>query len=177
MQEAEESFDLALVAALEIDVVPYLGDPRVPDYIISQLAKVLQQGSCIREAPEYRPPSPTSPGHKSPNSSYDLEKIESFGDVKPGEGTTEPGRFLPRERFAYWCFDLLFLVCSDTAKGTNSFYVCNLSVNNNLYLIDRINSRRRVAALALPAVLSRCRTTLTTFVADEALRGSLPFSR
>jgi len=65
---------------------------------------------------------------------------------------------LPRERFSYWCFDLLFLICSDTAK-------------------DREPSRRRVASLSLPMLLSRCRTTLVGFVADEELRGSLPFPR
>ena len=115
VQEAEESFDLALVAALEIDVLPYLGDARVPDYIVTQLARVLQQGSQIRQPAEYRPPSPTSPNSNSKRTSFDLER--QFGDVQLPEGTTEVGHFLPRERFAYWCFDLLFLVCSDTAKG------------------------------------------------------------
>ena len=119
VQEAEESFDLALVAALEIDVLPFLGDNRVPDYIIRQLAKVLQQGSHIRETPDYLPPSPKSPNTKSPRASYEFEKTEPFGNPALAEGTTEPGRFLPRERFAYWCFDLLFLVCSDTAKGVH----------------------------------------------------------
>ena len=102
VQESEESFDLALIAALEIDVLPFLGDSRVPDYIISQLAKVLQQGSQIREVADYLPPSPKSPNVKSPRQSYEFEKAETFGNPKHAEGTTEPGRFLPRERFAYW---------------------------------------------------------------------------
>ena len=34
VQEAEEKFDLALIATLEIDVVPQLGDARVPDSVI-----------------------------------------------------------------------------------------------------------------------------------------------
>ena len=117
MQEAEESFDLSLIAALEIDVVPYLGDLRVPDYIITQLATVLQRGSRIRDDQDYRPPSPTSLSGGSPRESYDFEKIEKFGDVPSLEGTTEGGRFVPRERFSYWCFDLLFVICSDTAQG------------------------------------------------------------
>ena len=31
-QEAEENFDLSLIAALEIDVVPYIGEACVPDH-------------------------------------------------------------------------------------------------------------------------------------------------
>jgi hypothetical protein len=34
-----------------------------------------------------------------------------------------------------------------------------------------------VAALALPALLERCRFALVSYVADEALRGNLPFPR
>ena len=113
-QQQEESFDLSLIASLEIDVVPHLGDSRVPDYIIAQLANVLQQGSQIRDDPEYRPPSPASLDTTSQKGSTDFD---SFGKHTLVEGTTEAGHFLPRERFSYWCFDLLFLVCSNVAQG------------------------------------------------------------
>ncbi|KAH9934248.1 uncharacterized protein B0H18DRAFT_1082813 [Fomitopsis serialis] len=118
MQETEENFDLALIAALEIDVVPYLGDAL----------------------------------------SQEFEKVEKFGTDVVALGTTESGHFRPRERFSYWCLDLLFLICSDTAK-------------------DRIPARRRLAALSLLSMLERCRATLVHYVADEALRGNLPFPR
>ncbi|KAJ3003143.1 hypothetical protein NUW54_g5457 [Trametes sanguinea] len=165
VQEAEENFDLSLVASLEIDVVPYLGDPSVPDYIISQLARVLQQGSRLRVTDDDLPPSPSSlPDSKDTHratedqSSSDLGKPARFGDASIGMGTTAPGRFLPRERFSYWCFDLLFLICSDTSQ-------------------DQIPSRKRIAALSIPSLLERCRMTLVSYVADEALRGNLPFPR
>ena len=35
-------------------------------------------------------------------------------------GTTAENIELPRERFAYWAFDLLFLICSDSGKGKQS---------------------------------------------------------
>ncbi|CDO76858.1 hypothetical protein BN946_scf185033.g55 [Trametes cinnabarina] len=166
IQEAEENFDLALVASLEIDVVPYLGDSSVPDYIISQLARVLQQGSQLRVTDDDLPPSPSS----MPDVTKDMveamedrfpknvDKPAKFGDGSIGMGTTAPGRFLPRERFSYWCFDLLFLICSDTSQ-------------------DQIPSRKRIAALSIPSLLERCRKTLVGYVADEALRGNLPFPR
>ena len=89
-QEAEENFDLSLIASLEIDVVPYLGEASVPDYIVSQLARVLQQGSRLRSADDDLPPSPSSlpdvplprgakKAHES-QSSKDFDKIEKFGD-------------------------------------------------------------------------------------------------
>jgi len=65
---------------------------------------------------------------------------------------------LPRERFSYWCLDLLFLICSDTAQ-------------------DQEPLRRRIAALCLPTLLQRCRLTLLSYLADDALRGNYPFPR
>ncbi|KZT66278.1 hypothetical protein DAEQUDRAFT_470892 [Daedalea quercina L-15889] len=163
VQEAEENFDLALVAALEIDVVPYLGEPCIPDYLIVQLSRVLHQGSQIRDADDDLPPSPASitDSHwdtRTRRLSQEFEKVEKFGADVVALGTTESGHFRPRERFSYWCLDLLFLVCSDTAK-------------------DRIPARRRMAALSLPSLLERCRATLVNYVADEGLRGNLPFPR
>ena len=115
VQEAEENFDLALIASLEIDVVPHLGDSRVPDDVVAQLAKVLQQGSRLRDVEDYSPASPQSKasGRLSP----DFEQVDHFGSDESTLGTTEASKFLPRERFSYWCFDLLFLICSDIAQG------------------------------------------------------------
>ncbi|KAJ7123851.1 hypothetical protein C8R43DRAFT_1098976 [Mycena crocata] len=152
MQEAEENFDLALIGALEIDVVPHLGDKRVPDALVGQLAKVLQQGSRLYEAElGSNPHSPVSS-----SGSREFEKIEMDGRYE--NGSTQSGALVPRERFSYWCFDLLFLICSNTTK-------------------DQEPSRRRLAALSLPSLLSRCRTVMVGYVADEALRGNLPFPR
>lgn len=151
-QEAEENFDLALIGALEIDVVPHLGDKRVPDPLVGQLAKVLQQGSQLYEAEvSSNPHSPTSSG------SREFEKIE-MDDGPYTNGSTQSGALLPRERFSYWCFDLLFLICSNTTK-------------------DQEPARRRLAALSLPSLLNRCRNVMVGYVADEALRGNLPFPR
>jgi hypothetical protein len=45
--------------------------------------------------------------------SDDYEKI----DFEREYGSTDSGPLTARERFSYWCFDLLFLICSDTTKG------------------------------------------------------------
>ncbi|KAJ7242359.1 hypothetical protein B0H12DRAFT_1132442 [Mycena haematopus] len=151
-QEEEENFDLSLIGALEIDVVPQLGEKRVPDALVGQLAKVLQQGSRLYESElGSNPHSPVSS-----SGSREFEKIEIDGQYE--NGSTQSGAVVPRERFSYWCFDLLFLICSNTTK-------------------DQEPSRRRLAALSLPSLLIRCRTVMVGYVADEALRGNLPFPR
>lgn len=173
VQEEEENFDLALIASLEIDVVPHLGDSRVPDYLITHLAKILQQGSQLREYdPEedymFTPITPmTAPASGKGNWAHD-------GDEYPA--TINPTVFVSRERFSYWCFDLLFLICSDVSKGLCSFM--RLSQSFSLTLpADHKESRKRVAALSLSSLLGRCRTTLAGYAADESLRGSIPFPR
>ncbi|KAF8345051.1 hypothetical protein F5887DRAFT_1282803 [Amanita rubescens] len=151
VQEEEETFDLSLISALEIDVVPYLGDTRIPDYLVSQLGSILYQGSQLRKTIE-RPNGNVLQANGFPA----IEKIEM--NKHNEKGTTEMGLALPRERFSYWCFDLLFLVCSNTTK------------ENEL-------SRRRLATLTLPSLLNRCRAALVDYVADECLRGNVPFPR
>ena len=104
-QESEELFDLPIVASLEADIIPILGESRIPDHVITQLARVLHQGSRLydKEVDEYNYKS-ESPSPKKTDQAW--------------MGATQNVLLLPRERFSYWCFDLLFLICSDVAKGT-----------------------------------------------------------
>ena len=110
-QEEEENFDHHLIASLETDVVPCLGDERVPDYLITQLAKILQQGSQLLQdgsrSSEECPPTPTS---------LTLPEIRSVPEDEK-VGSTVPLLAVSRERFSYWCLDLLFFICSDIARG------------------------------------------------------------
>lgn len=123
VQEAEENFDLSLIAALEIDVIPQLGDRRISDALVTQLAKVLSHGSRLHDLHNIRshdsspPPTKANANHHKANDSHDFETVDMS---EYGIGSTVSGTPLPRERFSYWCFDLLCLVCSDTAKGTIS---------------------------------------------------------
>ncbi|OJA16091.1 hypothetical protein AZE42_05645 [Rhizopogon vesiculosus] len=156
-QEAEENFDLSLISSLEIDLVPHLGDPRVPDHLITQLAKVLHQGSQLyKSSPD--PSRPGSPSTDTAKAFDDSRDSHDFEKVDVDIGTTAPGILVPRERFSFWCFDLLFLICSDVTS-------------------DQASSRKRLAALCMQTMLDRCKTTLVSYVADEALRGNMPFPR
>jgi len=73
-------------------------------------------------------------------------------------GSTAVERTVPRERFASWCLDLLFSICSESKKDDEAL-------------------RRRVAALSLRTLLNRCNKTLVDYLADQSIRGSYPLSR
>ena len=62
-EQDEENFDQSLSTSLETDVIPCLGDDRVPDDLISQRAKVLQQGSQLlpHEQDDGHLPTPSNP--------------------------------------------------------------------------------------------------------------------
>ena len=95
-------------------MVPCLGDDRVPDYLITQLAKILQQGSQLLQdgsGEEYLP-TPTSAAHPEIRSTTLNSNTEN-----ENVGSTVPLLAVSRERFSYWCLDLLFFICSDTTKG------------------------------------------------------------
>jgi len=155
VQEAEENFDLALIASLEIDVLPHLGGPRIPDDLVSQLGKILERGSTVYELEEENssrsfgrphPPSSISPSSSSSSmptsvSSRAKASLPSLSQSPPSSairmdaglsyvdlGSTDFGNMAPRERFSFWCFDLLFLICSDVTRGSNLGYTCRNAV-------------------------------------------------
>ncbi|CEL55426.1 Protein MON2 homolog OS=Xenopus laevis GN=mon2 PE=2 SV=1 [Rhizoctonia solani AG-1 IB] len=100
VQDAEENFDLTLLSSLEVDIIPHLGGARVPDYVITQFARILHAASTLHTI--------GGSGTKSNVGG------ESWEDEDP---TTESMRSVPRERFAYWAFDLLALVCAAVETG------------------------------------------------------------
>lgn len=150
VQETEENFDLALIASLEIDVIPQLGDSRIPDLLVTQLAKVLHQGSRLHD-------SDVGSGSESPmndsmskHRSHDSHDFETVSMSEYGIGSTGSGTALPRERFSYWCFDLLFLICSDTAKGlSRSLAAERIALISSLLRSRSISQTRRCFELAL----------------------------
>jgi hypothetical protein len=110
-QEADENFDFAVISSLEHDVVPHLGDPRLSDEVIVKLGQTLQRGSTIYEAEEV---------FMSPSTSTSLSLAVESVDIDtryPELGSSRTGKPAPRERFSYWCLDLLFAVCSCEHKG------------------------------------------------------------
>lgn len=103
-------------------MVPYLGDLRIPDSLVCQLGKILHRGSWLYELG--REPDPLgSRGDAEISASQvpggrDLEDYDSVSmESNYGLGNTESGSLVPRERFSYWCFDLLFLICSNSTTG------------------------------------------------------------
>jgi hypothetical protein len=120
----EENFDLSPINSLEIDLVPHLGDTRVPDHLIRLLAKVLHQGSQLYTS-EMDPAHPDSPSTNTENASDNSRDSHDFGKVDLDIGTTAPGLLVPRERFSFWCFDLLFLICSNLTSR-NAVPLCHL---------------------------------------------------
>ncbi|TFK38576.1 hypothetical protein BDQ12DRAFT_735649 [Crucibulum laeve] len=162
VQEVEENFDLALIASLEFDVVPYVGDSRVPDSVVSQLSRILHQGSRVYHDEDLQSEAEaladsSSNGRNASGRSRSIQEVDVKNKYE--YGNTNFGSPVPRERFSYWCFDLLFVICSCTEDTTPQA------------------SRRRLAALSVSSLLNRCHATLVGYVADEALRGNLPFPR
>lgn len=120
MQEQEQDFDRSLIFSLEEDVVPRLGEARVPDDLIAHLGKTLQIASRLHDLDLKRANEPLHYGHKPEPKGHGRSSgfaTQSSSSADTLVGTTTTGRQLPRENFTYWCFELLFLVCSDAFTG------------------------------------------------------------
>jgi len=113
-QDEKDDFDLSLITSLEADVIPCLSDNHVHEYLITQLAEILEQGSQVLQYEQVHGPSPTSGIPPRPNTRPAARSSEADTAVV---GSTAPIGEVSRERLSPWCLNLLFLVCSDTPKG------------------------------------------------------------
>ena len=82
---------------------------------------MLQNASRLHRLDIDRPRSPESIGGRTLVEEHNgkFRGLREFEDLDFAQmvGTTVPMVQLPRERFAYWCFDLLFLICSNSQDG------------------------------------------------------------
>ncbi|KAL7417221.1 hypothetical protein BDY24DRAFT_377122 [Mrakia frigida] len=149
-QALDETFDLRYLSSLETDLIPIIGSSRVPDHLIVKLARCLQQASRFyRFETEGLKGASTELGDEDGGWSKTTEQTLY--------GTTAEIIGLPRERFRRWCFDVLFLLTQRVESNTES--------------------RKRVATLCLPALMERCSLVLASYLADQPLRGAMPFPR
>ena len=66
-QDDKDDFDLSFITPLEADVIPCLSGNRVHEYLITQLAKVLEQGSQVLQYEQDHGHSPMSGNTPQPN--------------------------------------------------------------------------------------------------------------
>lgn len=127
--------------SLEQNVLPSIGASLVPDDLIRRLGKSLQTASRLYEldlpdsGDDSSPPTPTpaattkdeqqpvAVSSSSSSSGKETRFDPDFDRQAKGSdmyGTTAEVVEVGRERFAYWCFDLLFLLCSDEVEGESN---------------------------------------------------------
>jgi len=116
---------------LEGAILPNLGNQRVPTDAIVSLAQALCDTSHLhnrarRSSPDSQSMSPTAVSTRDSGNSRVHARDKGVGEYNiPScsdtalEGTTIDDYELPRERFAYWCFDLLFLMSNRMPEGTS----------------------------------------------------------
>lgn len=160
-QDAEEVFDLILLITIERDVWPKMGNAYVPKDCIETLVKAIRDTSKMEGTVDRlqirTPPSPTLSNRARRHSTSVEEEDEKTGKV----AGLVAGLKVPREAFAYWCLDLLVLICSKGGDESNK--------NNTHY--------RRSAAISLPFLVERFSSTLQKYINDIRLYGSAPLSR
>ncbi|KAJ1030145.1 hypothetical protein NDA16_001057 [Ustilago loliicola] len=138
VRDLDERFSLFLLCTLEKFVLPHLGESEVPDHLIERVGRALALGSKL----------------------YSFET-----DSSPASGRVDDPVETTNERFAYWCFDLLFLGCS--AKFDNSAGKTE----------EGSQTHRRLATILLRDLTSRCEEVLLSFARDLQIRGRIPMHR
>lgn len=133
-QRQEEDFDLAVIVTIETHLLPKLGGEAVPSTAISTLAEALRDASRLHDLSLHHESASialASPALTYGSRSDSLDRREprfanSFDEQANAPsndffGSTSSDTEVPRERFAYWCLDLLFHMCdSHKASGGKS---------------------------------------------------------
>ncbi|SPO21135.1 related to MON2 - peripheral membrane protein with a role in endocytosis and vacuole integrity [Ustilago trichophora] len=140
VKDFDERFSLYLLSTIERFVLPHLGEGEVPDHLIEQVGRTLAHGSKL----------------------YSFETESSGGDRSGWVGDPVEAT---NERFAYWCFDLLFLGCSSEFGTADS----KTSVDSEAH--------RRLATALLTHLISRCEEVFLSFARDLQIRGMIPMHR
>lgn len=100
--------------------MPALSAPGVPNDIIDDLLDALVSACQVHQPLDGSLPSFR---HEPAESSASLVKETHFSDI-PFLGSTITVAERPRERFSYWCLDLLFISCharpGDSSKSPRS---------------------------------------------------------
>ncbi|KAF7724885.1 hypothetical protein EC973_000598 [Apophysomyces ossiformis] len=157
--DVDEHFDISVLSVIQADIVPYLGQPRVPNEVIQKLVHVIRESSQLYYVDQ-------SDGHRKGESEEEkatkelaIEEettaIDRSSDIVGTTGTIVP---VMKESFAYASFKTLFSLCSAEKE-------------------DIPKVRQRIAQVTIPILLERCETILRNYTADEPLLGRCPFPR
>ncbi|GES88442.1 hypothetical protein RCL_jg5346.t1 [Rhizophagus clarus] len=160
-QDTDEDFDMNFLFRLQSDVMIHMGRPRVPQSLIRDLIKTIQEGSQLYFSDVKRQELMNDYLNKPlpiPNGTSSRIKKSPERLSEKVEGSTAKIVPVARERFAYACLQCLFDLCSDDQN-------------------DEQEIRQRIAEVAAPILLERCATVIRNFTADQPLLGKVPFSR
>ena len=139
----------------------HMGRSRVPQSLIRDLVKTIQEGSQLYFSYVERQgvvngylnkPLPISNGGSS-RTKRSPEKLS-----EKVEGVTAKIIPVARERLAYACLQCLFDLCLDDQNGEQEI-------------------QQRIAEVAAPILLERCASVIRNFAADQPLLGKVPFPR
>lgn len=150
---ADEEFDISVLRSIEADIVPHLGMPNVPEALVLHLVDMLRKGSNLYLGTETlhgaMPVTPSLPNVNGASPQPAAASAEVVG-AKPAKVNV---LHIPvhREKFANECLDLMFRLCSDTLE-------------------DNTEARKRVAEIVAPALLERCSTVISNYVADKGAK-------
>ncbi|CAG8443203.1 6201_t:CDS:10 [Funneliformis caledonium] len=162
-QDIDEAFDMKFLFRLQSDVMIHMGRPRVPQSLIRDLIKTIQEGSQLYLSDVERQgamngylnkplPVPVSNG-----TSFHQKKSKPREKLSEKvEGVTAKIVPVAKERFAYACLQCLFDLCSEDQTGDEEI-------------------KQRIAEVAAPILLERCASVIRNYTADQPLLGKVPF--
>ncbi|TKY90768.1 hypothetical protein EX895_000766 [Sporisorium graminicola] len=134
IKDADERFGLFVLGTIETSIMPYLGEKHVPDHLIERFGRTLAVGSRLY--------------------TFETQADDQGGRVDDPQETTN-------ERFAYWCFDLLFIGCHGRFGESHS----------------EEEAQRRLATVLLRHLIGRCQESLLSFARDLEIRNMIPVQR
>ncbi|KAG0164957.1 hypothetical protein DFQ30_009163 [Apophysomyces sp. BC1015] len=119
--DVDEHFDISVLSVIQTDIVPYIGQPRVPSEVIQKLVNVIRESSQLYYVDQSdvhrKEESEEEKATKALAIEDDAGAIDRSSDIVGTTGTIVP---VMKESFAYASFKTLFSLCSAEKEGKRS---------------------------------------------------------
>ncbi|TPX54493.1 hypothetical protein PhCBS80983_g05899 [Powellomyces hirtus] len=181
---ADEAFDISVLTTIESDIFPHLGQPHVPETVLTRLVEMIGSGSrrytSRLEGLGFQSQENlgmlTISGGSSNYDTRDLSsnavnsstaRLETIAKVRGTGMPNDTGGSYPlgsdvipvtRENFAVNCLETIFGLCSSAKE-------------------DDIQTRFRIAEVVGPVMLNKCKHVIRTYTADKQSYGKMPLPR
>ncbi|KAJ3034915.1 hypothetical protein HDV00_004525, partial [Rhizophlyctis rosea] len=160
---ADESFDISVLTSIESDILMHIGKPHVSEALIKRLVEIIRNGTKFYSTPLEQTPEPSSLAVSK------LAETEALAMAKGASASFVNSKSLVN--IAEEVGDAPISRRPSTLKRPTK------ALGSDVIPANLGPFRYRIAEVAAPILIDKCKEVLQDYAADRPLYGRMPFPR